>query len=315
MTQITSKFGITGPVEFLDVHVERDNRLFIDPSAIRVAARTGNLYGVTADATLTAFFDNMLSKLRSTNKADRQAGEEALQHFSELGETRLGLSRRGTNGHGAADQLGSRIWAELSTNPLCLHAIATLKYIEDVPLFVDGIDRDVTSDLTARIVLETLERFTADMMQRHPEFTASQPATTMTTHYWDDTHNRWDTKTLTLPEAAGKPLLLVPKTFVNYKLQMTYGQYYQVALLDYVKWEDTVKVLRRKRAVLKPRYTKKALRDMPQFSPGRGTSTKQTARIYEKDGTDVLGDYRNYRQSSFVPLSDAQLDHYLDRRP
>lgn len=315
MTRLTTDFGITGPVEFLDVHVERDNRLFLDPSAIRVAARSGDPHGLTADAALTAFFDKTLTKLRSTNPHDHQAGEKALQHFSELGETRLGLSRTGTNGHGAAEELGTRIWDELFSNPLCQHAIATLKYVEDVPLFVDGIDRDVTSDLTARIILETLEQFTADMMVKHSEFTTVRSTTTLTTHYWDSAQGSWKPKTLTLPEAHNKPLLLVPKAFVNFKLQMTYGQYYGVPLLDYIKWEDTVKVLRRNRAVDRPRFTKKILRQMPAYKRGRKTSKDQTVRIFEKDGTDVLGGYRAESQSSFVPLSDSQLDYYLDRVP
>lgn len=315
MTQITSDFGIIGPVDFLDVHVERDNLLFIDPSAIRFVARQGDQYAQEADRSLTDFFDYVLQMLSSSNPADRRVGEGALQQFSELKETRLGMSRRGFDGHGAAEELGTQIWTQLSTNPLCKHAIATLKYIEDVPLFVDGIDKDITSDLTARIILLTLEKFTADMMAKHPEFQLTRPTTTVTTHYWDQHQKVWANKTITLPEANGVPLLLVPKGIVNYKLSMTYGQYYGVPLLDYIKEENLMEVAGPKGPKIVARYTKKELKEMPQYAKSRVTNEVQTARIFQADGVDVLGEYRSDKQSNFVPLTDAEIDDRLDRRP
>lgn len=314
MPQVTTEFHISGPVDFLDVYVERDNLLFIDPSAIRVAAKAGDIYGVSADAALTQFFDGVLAKLLSKSAVDHAAGEASLQHFRELPTTRLGMSRRGTQGHGAAEKLGTSIWNELRTNPLCQLGIATLKYVEDVPLFVDRIDRDVTSDLTARIILETLERFTTDQMAKHPEF-LSRPTSTIETSYWNHALGTWDTKVLTLPVADGKPLLLVPKWFVNFKIQMTYGQYYGVDVLDVVQWEYPEEVVRRKKKVIRPRYTKKVLKQMPDYAPSRPTSAKQTARIFEETGKDVLGGYRTKQQSSFVPLSDDQLAERLSREP
>lgn len=314
MVRVTADFGITGPTDFVDVHVDRDNRLFVDPSAIRVAARNGDVYGKSADASLTAFFDNVLQHLRSTAPAIHRQGEANLQNFGEVAATRLGLSKRGTNGHGAAGKLGTRMWDELLLNPLCQRAIATLKYVEDIPLFVDGIDKDITSDLTVRIILEVLENFTADMMLKHPEFVTRRSTVTMSIQYWDHAGNRWNEKSMTLPAADGKPLLLIPKSFVNYKIQMTYGQYYQVPLLEYIKWENPVSVVKGKKSVLRPRFTKKQLRTRPGLSRSRETTREQTARIYKKDRTDVLGDYRTKQQSSFIPLTDDQLDHYIELR-
>lgn len=315
MAQITTDFRINGAVDFVDVHVERDNLLYIDPSAIRRAARVGDGYGVEADQSLTEFFDGTLLLLRSTKKVDQAKGETDLQHFRELGSTRLGMSRLGFDGHGAAKELGTRIWDELFHNPLCAHAIGTLKYVEDIPLFVDGIDKDVTSDITARIVLGTLARFTADQMLKHPQFARVRPTTTLETEWWNQSLGKWEDQIFTLPSAEAKPLLLVPKWFVNYKIQMTYGQYYDVPLLDYIKWEDTVEVKRGKRTLVKPRYTKKQLKTFPRFSRNRSTSIDETARIFRDEGVDVLGGYRSSRQTSFEPLSDDLLDTYLSKSP
>jgi len=315
MPRITADFGITGPVEFLDVNVERDNLLFIDPSAIRKAAHLGDRYAIEAGHRLTSYFDIVLAKILSTSATDHAKGEEILQHFQELGATRLGMSKTGYDGHGAAEKLGTAIWDELLANPLCMHAIATLKYIEDVPLFVDDIDKDVTSDMTARIILDVLGRFTAEMLLKHPEFTATRPTSTLRTDHWDASSESWMPTTISLPTADGKPLLLVPRAFVNFKIQMTYGQYYSVPLLGYVKAEEMVQVRRGKSIVLRPRFTKKELKETETYAQSRANSIKQTVRIYEKDGTDLLGEYRTAQQTSFEALSDDQIEFYLSRLP
>lgn len=315
MPRVTADFGIPAPVEFLDVNVERDNLLFIDPSAIRKAAKSGDSYAIQADHLLTSYFDVVLRLILSTSAADHRKGEEVLQHFRELGVTRLGMSSTGYQGHGAAEELGTRMWEELVANPLCRHAIATLKYVEDVPLFVEGIDRDITSDITARIILDMLIRFTADMVVKYPALATRRSTTSYVTERWDGVREKWVPATLTLPKADGRPLLLVPRSVVNYKIQMTHGQYYQVPLLGYVKSEEMIEVRRGTSFVLRPRFSKKELRAKPGLEPSRKNSISQTARIYQKDGTDVLGSYRATQQSDFQPLSDDQIEDYLNRLP
>lgn len=313
MTQVTKDFSIAGPVDFVDVHVEHDNRLFIDPSAIRAAAASGDVYGQTAATALTHFFNETLVKLASTNAAALRQGELDLQQFSEISFTRLGLSKSGTDGHGAAAELGTRIWTELRSNPLCHRAIATLKYIEDIPLFVEGIDKDITSDITARIILETLETFTMDMMRKYPNLRTRRHGISEDMTYWDQSSKTWTSKRITVPKADGKALLLVPKLFVNYKIQMTFGQFYQVPLLDYLQAEDMVVVQRRRGAVERPRFSKKTLRTFPSSFPTRTTNRKQTERIFKKDQTDLLGQYRSKQQSTFKPLTDAQIEDRINR--
>ncbi|UQB13325.1 hypothetical protein [Clavibacter nebraskensis] len=260
MTQITADFGISAPVSFVDVHVERDNLLFIDPSAIRAAESAGSRYGRQASAELITFFDFILAKLRSPHAADHAVGEESLQHFHEIGNTRLGMSAAGTDGHGAAEKLGTVIWAELFSNPLCQQAVAVLKFVEDIPVFVDDIDKDITSDITARIVFDTLANFTQDMMRAHPELEAKRPVAKLRTDRWDTSRAAWVSTEVDLPEADGKPLLLVPKDFVNFKIEMSFGQYLQVPLLSEIQSEDKIVVKRGKENVVRPRYSKKQLK-------------------------------------------------------
>jgi hypothetical protein len=42
MTRVTRHFAIPGSVPFVNVHVEQDNYLFLEPSRIRATAAGGN---------------------------------------------------------------------------------------------------------------------------------------------------------------------------------------------------------------------------------------------------------------------------------
>jgi len=118
--KVTDHFSLgvrSADVPFVDVNVLRDNRLFVDPSAVRVAARLGYRWGVRADKSLSAFFDEILDCLSDPKKYKQ--GEDSLAEFHEPSETRLGMSARGYRGSGASRELGARIWRELRTNPVC----------------------------------------------------------------------------------------------------------------------------------------------------------------------------------------------------
>lgn len=39
-------------------------------------------------------------------------------------------------------------------------------------MFVEGVDRDITSDLTTRLMFEPLGRFTESMLRAYPQFKA-----------------------------------------------------------------------------------------------------------------------------------------------
>ncbi|NKT56397.1 hypothetical protein GS896_27950 [Rhodococcus hoagii] len=74
------------------------------------------------------------------------------------------LAKSGFSGHGGAEDVGSWIWQALNNDIYALIAVGKLKQIEDLPLFIEGIDKDITSDITTRIIFEALADFTAHMI-------------------------------------------------------------------------------------------------------------------------------------------------------
>lgn len=84
------------------------------------------------------------------------------------------MSATGFRGHGGAEVVGSWIWEALNNDVEALVRVGVLKQIEDLPLFVGGVDRDITSDITTRIIFEPLGRFTEHMLNTYPQFTSAE---------------------------------------------------------------------------------------------------------------------------------------------
>ena len=110
---VTKIYGIAGPVPFIDVDVDSDNELFLDPNAIRNG--TG-MYARRAHRQLLDFFGEVLTCARSSDPRAQAKGERLLQSMHEPNETRFGYTERGSHGHGFAEEMGSRLWSEICSN-------------------------------------------------------------------------------------------------------------------------------------------------------------------------------------------------------
>ncbi|MBM4509464.1 hypothetical protein GS421_08960 [Rhodococcus hoagii] len=71
-------------------------------------------------------------------------------------------------------------------------AVGKLKQIEDLPLFIEGIDKDITSDITTRIIFEALADFTAHMIDTYPHFkSGGHRIGTVKCQAWDVVASDW----------------------------------------------------------------------------------------------------------------------------
>lgn len=294
MATVRSHFGISGPVPFLDVELTKDNRLFVDPHRIRISG-THPAFAAPALACLDSFLTTIFNAVRSTNPVVRDDARILLEKFSEPRETRLGLARRSSNGHGGAEDIGARIWASLSTDARALLQVAMLKHLEELPLFVKGISLDLTSDITTRIIFGALADFTAEMMLQHPELvTAAEAPVVESRQVWDSRACAWTTRTLVLPVADSKPILLVPKTWAGRNLLMTSERYHGTTLLSHIQGGRATRDSDGK--VVYPRKTD--LRREPRLSRGRQTNIEVTLEAFYS-GVNLLHEFRNFVADRF----------------
>lgn len=296
---ITVHYGITGPVPFLDVNVRRDSPLFVDPRVIRLQ-KTPQPFAAQANRCTETFFDEITRCIRSERAADHRRGLELLQRFPEPKETRLGLAKNGIEGHGGARLVGQWIWGTLNNDAEALLRVGVLKLLEDLPIFVEGVGNDITSDLTTRLVFQPLADFTAQMLAAYPELTAGGHRTTRVhRQVWDPANLEWTERAVELPVAAGKPLLLVPREWVSRNLLMSAGRYYDTAMLDFIQMEEAVHDSRGKLLTT----PKDRLKERPELPRGRGTILRVTHDALTK-GDDLLDNFRQFVDARHQPLTD-----------
>ena len=310
MVRVTDHFKIAGDVPFLNVHVDRDNRLFIDPSAIRTGT---SAHARRADGLLVNFFAEVLTCARSTDALAQRKGLRLLQSLHEPNETRLGYSEGYSRGHAFADEMGGRLWEEIRINRTLMSTVKSgasvsmqqtvMSRLEDVPLFIKRVDRDMISDLTTRVIFEALADFTADMVKKYPALAVD--AATVEHPVWNPGAADFVDKQLTLPSVKGKQLLLVPKAWVYWRLVMDPIAFYNRYATSTIQDEQTTFLSNGRRNAPSKKGIKSKNRDR------KGTNIRQAVKYAEQHGRDLVGEYRSEIDETFEPLTAEELDQRI----
>lgn len=237
MASITTFFGINGHVPFVDVDVDSDTKLFVDPALIAFYSREGGL-ARKADQMLRDYSALLCILITSSSAPDRKRAYEMLTNLNEPRETRLGMSVEGFNGRGVDTYFRDRIGEVLVGDLQALITVGVFQWIGALPLFVEEFDRDRMSDMTTAIIRGSLLDFTEEMIHRYPQFQANgHSLVSHTMKVWDPVGHQWKDRTAKLPNAGGHPLLLVPDEWTGANLQLHGRRYYEVPVLRYIQEE------------------------------------------------------------------------------
>lgn len=302
MPTIKEYYGIADPVPFVNVEISMDNRLYVDPHTIR---RRQPLEPFARDAVtcIDTFLHEVTQSIIDASPDAHARGHQLLQQFTEPWETRLGMAKGGFHGHGGGDVVGTWIWDVLTGDAEAVVHIGALRHIEHLPLFVEGVDRDITSDITTRIIFSVLADFTESMLQAYPQFHASHHRTgVFEKQVWDPVGRSWRTRKATLPIADGKALLLVPQGWARRHLLMSARRFYGTTVLSYAQLEQAV-VDSSGRLLTTP---KKILRKRPDLREGRTTNLRLTLKAIENE-EDLINAFEAFVASKEDPdtASDA----------
>lgn len=215
MTAISAHFGLPDDVPFLNVDVDHDTRQFLCPFTIRSLAswdHSANAFTQASDS----FMDLVMDLLSSGDRPNRDHARGLLNEFKEPRELRLGYTRLGCAGHGAADVLGERLTHALTADLEGFVRMGVLHRTEDIQVFVNGIGNDVVSDIVGRIGLSVLVNYTIQMMERYPQLMGGPEGTIKHTYRtWDGDQLEWADCSAILPKAGGRALILVPKLWAD----------------------------------------------------------------------------------------------------
>jgi hypothetical protein len=219
--------GLKQPsLEFLDVTLLKDTKMFVDPRAF-VALQT--TWGDECVDLIRNFFDDVLQAIRNE---DPERARLLLSGLHEPNETRLGLSKERVAGRGVGSQLADSIYASLAQSEAVEHGL--IEHLEDTALMIDGIGVDRVSDITTNIVREKLIEFTVEMAEKYDMELLEANSGPI----WSAEKGEWANAQIPMLAPKGSPLLLVPRTVARWKMDYDPGEYYRGFVLPFLQGHE-----------------------------------------------------------------------------
>jgi hypothetical protein len=216
--RVTQRYAIQPPVEFLDVHVDFDNDLYLDPSAIRNGTDPTSK---AAHQCLLTFFEEVIRLRLSTSPADQAEGRALLDNLHEPNENRLGQTANGIQGKAIAGGIADELWDKLRGAAVQEKVLTRL---EDAHVHLANVGNDLISDLATRVVYHHLVAFTHKMQSKYPAMHADDQDHDV--KVFDEATKRWADATVRLPTMHGHALLLIPRGWVRPHLLMYPTQFF-----------------------------------------------------------------------------------------
>jgi hypothetical protein len=285
-------------LEFVDVDIEGDTRVYVDPRALH---NIGSGWAAQCVSLLQSFFGTVLEAIQS---GDDELAQGLLASLNEPNETRLGLSRDRARGRGMGRDLAKAMWRQLRNS----RAVSTglLADLEDTVLFVDYIGFDIISDITTNIIRGPLIDFTHDAANYY-----GIPLTddVDSGRLWHSRSREWTQEYVSLPVTTYGPLLFVPKAIVRRSTIFDPGEYYNYYILPYLQDQELgagsslVQVLKDGRR----RVTKKAVKE--KYGVGKHVNLETTL-----SNPALLDQYRAVKSEPQLPPGHSEIAE-LTRTP
>lgn len=279
-------------LDFVDVSLLRDNRLFLDPFAI---SQELDRWSQSAARAIGMFFQQVVDDIRGGHEDNAR---QLLLNLREPNETRLGYSARRPQGAGIGEQQADEIFEALRTSAAVRQGF--ISALEECELMIPGISHDKISDLTTNVIRGHLVEYTRSQCELHSVALQHVPIDPI---FNLDTM-RWEQQYVDLPVWRNRPVLLVPKAVVRYAPAYHHGRYYQHYVLNFLKARELanpqsalVHVLRNERKKTERRvvYKKELAARYPR--------AKEFLFEFSRHNPEVLREYR--RDLERMERSDA----------
>ena len=272
--------GRTQPaLDFVDVDVHGDVRLYVDPRALRLLPTA---WGQECVSLIQNYFQTVIDAIKT---GERDRALRLLAVLREPNESHLGLSRGTARGRGMGKALAREVYVALEKSRAVESGLLTV--LEDSILLVDGIDRDIVSDIATNIIRGPLIAYTQDVCERYGIAMRDLDSGPL----WDPSARAWQGgHYVALPEVGGRRLLLVPKIIVRRRFDYDKDEYFQHYILTHLQdfelgvKSELVQLLRNGTA----RVTKKSV--IGKYGRGKALMTRIT-----REHPEILAQYRTDR--------------------
>ncbi|MBF4989606.1 hypothetical protein [Methylophilus sp. QUAN] len=298
--KISQIFGLNRTqyeLDFIDIDIERDTRLFLDPYFL--SHRTDS-FSVEATRTIGSFFQTFIDLM--------QAGEinnarEIFNHLHEPNETCLGLSVGTPRGNGIGSQNADAIFESIRQS----RALQTglLEHLEDFRIFVENIDKDKVSDMTTNIIREQLIAYTQSQAKLWSFPLQNGVASG---EYWNRQTRRWEQTHTEMLVIQERKILLVPKAIVSYAKRYTHQQFHQHFVLNFKQSEHLrlnsalVQSKRNRNGEVRRWVTKESIKE------AEAPLDKDFLSQFTQSHREVFARFRQYQAKGMQSLGNNELD-------
>lgn len=206
-------------LEFWDIYVNDDIQKFLDPGRL---LQYDDETSIRMREHIVDYFSRFLQCVRN---GDEVNGIRMMEYLSEPKEIHLGYATIGYQGNAVGKIKGKKIYERFKQS----QAVQTgmLRDLEESALLVNGIDRDIISDMTAMICKTDLIAFTQSQCRKHNVSMSMQ----CIGETWMG-EDRWIEIEAELPVYNNNPIILVPKRIVSGNLLMNSRDFYRNEILS-----------------------------------------------------------------------------------
>lgn len=284
-------------LDFVDVDVTTDNRLYLDPYAIQIR---DDKWSADCGDHIRSFFNEVLDSLRSGNA---RRVEHLLGNLHEPNETFLGQSSGHPSGRGVG-RGKARDFARALRNSRAF-STGLLSDISEAELFIEGVGPDTISDLTTNILRRKLAVYTKDQCDLHG--IPVQEVGNIGPH-WSIERNDWISSYYYLPIVRGYPVLLVPKYSVRRHLALVSQEFYNHYMLSFLQREylDSRSALVQTFKDGTPYVTKKSVKVVHPY-------IKDELASFVSKHPEVLEAYKRLKGNA-GPIRNRELEEEFDER-
>lgn len=284
------KLNIKGHInfDFVDVAINSDNKLFIDPCLIEMA---GTEWAQKSMSKISSFMNELVE---SYSNKDEEKKIALLMHAREQNATKFGYGN-GFNGKG---NTVDGLLDDFQPLEELVKAIKSVNQLQDITVLLPGFAEDGLSDLLTNILHLELSEFTDNQMKKYGIESNREVRFT----YWNNDDLIW--KTIIKPgyEVNGKEFLIVPKNIVRKKYLFSTGQYFSRVILERIRDEYT--------NADGKKIAKKDVVKAKRFS-GDHWIYKETIR-FTIENDDALTEYHDKMIGYYVENGGAMTDEELD---
>ncbi len=298
MPKFSEVFGLPlaqGALDFVDIEISTDLPLFLDPYAIEIRQDD---WSDSCGGYVRSFFNALLDALRNDDKARTL---HLLGNLHEPNETHLGVSVGRPKGRGVGNYKADLFAGALTRSRAFQTGV--LSDISEAELFIRGVGRDTISDLTTNVIRGLLAIYTREQCQLLG--IATRPVGGVGP-LWNIETLRWEARQVEIPVYRGRPILLVPKFSVRYKLSIDSQEFYNHYMIEFLKqeYQHPASGLGRVLRNGAKRVTKKEVKARHPF-------VKDGLADFVRDHPNVLDEYKRIKGAK-GPLNQNEIEITFD---